>query len=303
MLCRKCSQSLGFCETWILILLRQSHIIREVQIDIRDIRTFSEYQACAQLQLEVWGFPELDVVPAGQLVAIHRYGGTCIGAFDGDRVVGFVFGFPGFTHGRIFHHSHMLAVKPEYRGQRLGEHLKWAQCDGLLAQSVLLVNWTFDPLQALNANLNINRLGVVSQKYILNLYGESQSPLHGGIPTDRLEADWHLDSERVNNIRASRLDDFPLWEDLPRANRSLVRDSGLLACAPGLELELEDAAVLVEVPKEYTDLMATDRGLALDWRYQTRQIFQAYFKRGYQVQGLHRSRHSAYYRLEKKIPR
>ncbi len=126
---------------------------------IRDVERFSEYEECVRLQLEVWGFDELHVVPVMQLVAEHEYGGVCIGAFDEDEMVGFVYGFTGWDGTRGFHHSHMLAVLPDYRGRGLGEKLKWAQRERVLDKGLSLVNWTFDPLQAPNANLNINRLG------------------------------------------------------------------------------------------------------------------------------------------------
>jgi len=248
------------------------------------------------MQVEVWGFPEFEVVPAGHLIAMHHYGGTCIGAFEGDRMVGFVCGFPGWDHGHAFHHSHMLAVVPEFRGQRLGEALKWAQRERVLAQDLSLINWTFDPLQAPNANLNINVLGAVAGRYKVNLYGESDSPLHGGIPTDRFEAEWHLSDERVTNILAGRSNSDPSWEALRLANRTRRNDDGLLECE-GIELGIDDDAVLIEVPRTITDLMERDRDLALRWRLDTRRLFQDYFARGYCVHELHRGETTAFYRL------
>ena len=272
-------------------------MIRRVSVEIRDVERYSEYEACAYLQIDVWGFPEIDVVPAGHLVAMHHFGGTCLGAFDGERMVGFVCGFGGWSHGRPFHHSHMLAVLPEFRGRRVGENLKWAQRERVLEQGVGLINWTFDPMQAPNANLNINRLGCVVRKYKVNLYGVSDSPLHGGIPTDRFEAEWHLESQRVMDARAGQLHEWPAWEDLPRANRTRRSSRELLVCEEAVELELDFDAFLIEVPKTITDLMAKDRDLALDWRYKTRALFQTYFEKGYRVEGLHRGETSAFYRL------
>lgn len=277
-----------------------------MSVEIRDVALFSEYEACAELQLEVWGFDPIEVVPAGHLVAMHHYAGTCIGAFDSDgdseggRMVGFVCGFGGWESGRAFHHSHMLAVLPEYRGRQIGENLKWAQRDRVLARGIDLINWTFDPLQAPNANLNVNRLGCVAYRYKVNLYGVSKSPLHGGIPTDRFEAEWNLKSERVLNARAGRPEIWPSWESLPRANTTRVTDEGLLACDPALDLDIDVDAFLVEVPKRITDIMAKDAALALDWRHQTRQLFQAYFDNGYRVEGLHRGESAAFYRLHRR---
>jgi len=268
-----------------------------MSVEIRDVERQSEYEACARLQIDVWGFPEIEVVPAGYLIAMHHYSGTCIGAFDAERMVGFVCGFGGWDGERAFHHSHMLAVLPEYRGQQIGENLKWAQRERVLAQGLDLINWTFDPLQAPNANLNINRLGCVANRYIVNFYGVSDSPLHGGIPTDRFEAEWHLNSERVSNASAGRFNEWPGWEALPRANRTHLTPDGLLACEERLDLKLDVDALLIEVPKTITDLMAKNRDLALEWRHRARTLFQGYFAKGYRVEGLHRGETSALYRL------
>ena len=266
---------------------------------IRDLENFAEYEACAALQVEVWRFPEIDVVPAGHLVALAHYGGICMGAFDDSRLVGFVCGFVGRSEARVFHHSHMLAVVPEFRGARLGERLKWAQRDRVLEQGMDLINWTYDPLQALNANLNIERLGCVVRTYIVNLYGESVSPLHGGIPTDRFEAEWQLKSQRVLDARESaERRDRPVPKDLPRVNLTRETEAGLLECVerrPDVD-ELSESLYL-EIPANITDLMAKDRELALDWRIKTRQLFQAYFEKGYCVDGLHRRDGRVFYRL------
>ena len=274
---------------------------RVVDIRIRELEGYAEYEACAQMQIDVWGFDEIEVVPAGHLVAMDHYGGVCLGAFLGDQMVGFVFGFAGWEEGRPFHHSHMLAVLPEYRGQRLGEKLKWAQRERVLEQGLDLINWTFDPLQAPNANLNINRLGCVVRKYLVNLYGVSNSPLHGGIPTDRFEAEWRLTSERVVKASEGEPETWPSWESLPRANRTERTEAGFLRVVD-LDLTLEDEAVLVEIPRTITDIMAADRELALDWRLRTRELFLAYFDKGYRIEGLHRTEASALYRLVARAP-
>jgi predicted GNAT superfamily acetyltransferase len=269
-----------------------------VEIEIRDFDKPSDYEACARLQTDVWGFSDADAVPPLHLIALHHYGGTLIGAFEGSRMVGFVCGFSGFRGGRVFHHSHMLAVVPEFRGAGLGETLKWAQRDRVLAMGIELVNWTFDPLQAVNANLNIQRLGAIARKYRVNVYGESQSPLHGGIPTDRLEAEWHIRSSRVVEARTEGLPDWPEWFDLPRANRTEKSSTGLLRSTDTPDLDLSAEALLVEIPKNITDVMAKDSELALDWRLKMRRLFQHYFEKGYVVRGFHRSDLGAFYRLE-----
>lgn len=268
-----------------------------MDVVIRDFETPADYEACAELQMEVWGFSAADAVPALHLIAMHHFGGICIGGFEGDRMVGFVCGFSGYLNGQAFHHSHMLGVLPEFRGSRLGEKLKWAQRDQALASGIELVNWTFDPLQAPNANLNINRLGAIVRKYRVNLYGESRSPLHGNMPTDRFEAEWFLRTERVERAKEGAPDEWPDWESLPRANRVSPRGD-FIACDDDLSLQLSEDVVLIELPRTINDVMAADKVLALDWRMKLRTLCQAYLSRSYTLRAVHRKDRSAFYRLE-----
>src|SRR5215217_280770 len=123
-------------------------------VTIREIDDVGQLHAVEDLQKEVWGIPDLDVVPLTQLVAAKEAGGVLIGAFDGATLVGFVYGFPSYERGKLAHHSHMLAVKPEYRNFDLGRRLKFAQREHVMTQGVELISWTFDPLQSLNAHFN-----------------------------------------------------------------------------------------------------------------------------------------------------
>lgn len=269
-------------------------------VEIRDFEKFSDYEDCARLQTEVWGFSPADAVPPLHLIAMHHFGGVLVGAFDSGRMVGFVCGFSGWERDHPYHHSHMLAVVPDYRGSGLGERLKWAQRERVLANGIELVNWTFDPLQAVNANLNINRLGAIVRKYRVNLYGESSSPLHGTLPTDRFEAEWQLNSERVVRTRESRLPSFEGWEELRRANPAERLGSGFVRSPEEPELDLDEEAFLIQIPESINAIMAKDMDLALDWRLKTRRLFQTYFEKAYTVTGFHRSSVGAFYRLERE---
>jgi predicted GNAT superfamily acetyltransferase len=270
-----------------------------VPVEIRDFEKPSDYEACARLQVDIWGFTSADAVPPLHLIAMHHYGGILIGAFERDCMVGFVVGFSGWDRGRVFHHSHMLGVLPEHRGSGLGERLKWAQRERVLEQGIELINWTFDPLQAVNANLNVNRLAAVVGKYRVNIYGESKSPLHGSLPTDRFEAEWFVSSERVTKALRGELPDWPAWEKLPRANPTETTRSGFRVSAKP-DLEIDEDALLSEIPASINKIMAEDMELALDWRLKTRELFRAYFERGYSVKGFHRSELGSFYRLERE---
>jgi predicted GNAT superfamily acetyltransferase len=148
----------------------------------------------------VWGYSDGDLVPRRMFLLADRIGGQVLGAFDGEKMVGFAMALPGFRAGQPYLHSHMLAVLPEYRNLGLGRRLKLAQRDDAIARGFELMEWTFDPLEIKNAHLNIARLGAICRRYYPDFYGPSSSPLQGGLPTDRLYAEWWLRSPRVRRI-------------------------------------------------------------------------------------------------------
>lgn len=165
-------------------------------IVIRDIETLDEMHEVEELQREIWGVSDLDVLPALALRPQKEVGAILMGAFAEGRMIGFVFGFPGIVNGETIIHSDMLGVSSKYRSQNLGYLLKCAQRDAALALGVKRITWTFDPLQSRNAHLNFSKLGVISDRYLVNYYGETSSFLHRG-GTDRLWVTWLLDRERV----------------------------------------------------------------------------------------------------------
>ena len=167
-------------------------------LPIRPLSTHGEIRAVEQLQREVWDLPDVEVVPLHVLITAAKNGGLLLGAFDDERLVGFVFGFPGLTSdGKLKHCSHMAGVHPAYRDRGLGYSLKLAQRDHVLAQGIDLITWTFDPLETRNATLNFHKLGAVCNTYIPNLYGEMRDGLNAGLPSDRFQVDWWIASERV----------------------------------------------------------------------------------------------------------
>ena len=268
---------------------------------IRDLSGVDDLRECEQIQREVWGFMDLDVVPAGLMSVMECYGAIAAGAFVGDRMAGFVNGFPGFDEAGPLHHSHMLAVRPEFRGAGIGIALKWAQADRVLAQGLDRINWTFDPLQAANANLNLNHLGCVARVYRLNVYGKSQSPLHGGLPTDRLEPEWELRSERVAAARAGRRAAPRGVPDLPSLNRISPSPSGLPESSDPAPVG-ERREVLFRIPPRFTALLREDPVLALDWRLKSRTAFLEALRQGYRVAGFHRDGDDCAYRFEAPAP-
>ncbi|HZR29186.1 MAG TPA: GNAT family N-acetyltransferase [Terriglobales bacterium] len=167
---------------------------------IRKCVEFAELQACIAIQKDVWQFDDADLVPLRMFVVAQKIGGQVIGAFNGKELVGFVFSIPGTRAGKPYLHSHMMAVREPYRNSGLGQKLKLAQREDALARNFDLIEWTFDPLEIKNSFLNIAKLGAMTRRYSVNHYGMSSSPLQGGLPTDRLVAEWWLRSKRVTAL-------------------------------------------------------------------------------------------------------
>ena len=177
---------------------------------LRHCTEVSEFQACVDLQQEVWGFSDADLIPVRMFVVASKIGGQVIGAFEGESLVGFALSIPGARDGHTYLHSHMLAVRKQYRNIGLGRRLKLAQREDAIPRGFELMEWTFDPLEIKNAYLNIERLGAIVRRYTVNQYGISSSPLQGGLPTDRCVAEWWLSSPRV--LRLLEQDQRPAFE-------------------------------------------------------------------------------------------
>jgi predicted GNAT superfamily acetyltransferase len=169
-------------------------------IVIRNCRGLEELRACVALQKEVWNFTDAELVPLRMFVVAEKVGGQVMGAFDGEKMVGFALSVPGTRSGQVYLHSHMLAVHKDHRNGGLGRRLKLLQREDALARGIELIEWTFDPLEIKNAYLNIEKLGAIARRYNINQYGITSSPLQGGLPSDRLIAEWWLKSRRVETL-------------------------------------------------------------------------------------------------------
>jgi predicted GNAT superfamily acetyltransferase len=169
-------------------------------IQIRNCHQLEEMRTCVVLQKEVWNFTDIDLVPLRMFVVAGKIGGQVIGAFDGKEMIAFLLAIPGAREGRSYLHSHMLGVRKEYRNAGLGRRMKLFQREDALVRGFDLIEWTFDPLEIKNAYLNIERLGAIARRYNVNQYGITSSPLQGGLPSDRLIAEWWLQSNRVTTL-------------------------------------------------------------------------------------------------------
>ncbi len=170
-------------------------------IDIRQLAEIGDLNKAVELQREIWGFDEIDLLPLRLFVVASKIGGQVLGAFDHGKMVAFCLCIPGLKPGGKFYlHSHMLGVLPAYRNSGVGRTLKWKQREYALQAGVDLIEWTFDPLEIKNAFFNVERLGVIVRRYVYNQYGTTSSHLHGGLPTDRLVAEWWIRSPRVEAV-------------------------------------------------------------------------------------------------------
>ncbi len=184
---------------------RPAQVAELSPLDVRHCRGFEELELCVALQTATWGYDPVDVVPRRLFTVAQRVGGQVIGAFTSEGMLaGFNLAIPGLRHGLPFLHSHMLAVRPEFRNTGVGRRLKLAQREDALSRGIRLIEWTFDPLEIKNSFFNIEKLGAITRSYSPNFYGPSTARTQGGRPTDRLHAEWWLDSERVTEAAAGR---------------------------------------------------------------------------------------------------
>src|SRR5947208_332945 len=182
---------------------RREASLSAAAIEIRRCQGLDELRTCVALQKEIWNFTDAELVPLRMFVVAEKVGGQVMGAFDGNEMVGFALSVPGTRSGHLYLHSHMLAVRKDHRNGGLGRRLKLLQRDDALARGIELIEWTFDPLEIKNAYLNIEKLGAIARRYNINQYGITSSPLQGGLPSDRLIAEWWLESKRVQTLLAN----------------------------------------------------------------------------------------------------
>jgi chorismate synthase len=247
---------------------------------IRSARERGDYDACVVLQRDVWGLTDLEVTSAIQLVAtVHAGGLLLVAESPGEGVVGFCYAFAALRGGEPHLHSDMLAVGSSFRGRGIARRLKWAQRDEAVRRGLRLVTWTFDPMRAANARLNLRHLGAVAREVLPDFYGTTSSALHHSLATDRLLARWELDSPRV----VARSKGVAPPPGLPRAavalNHVTWRDGLPVSVPPRLDLEGE--ALLVEVPGDWDAVCRADMGLAREWQAVVRRSLEAAFARGY----------------------
>ncbi len=227
-----------------------------LDLRIRSLRGLAEFERTVELQRTIWGFADVDTVPSRLVLVSSLIGGVVLGAFEESRMIAFCLAMPGRKRdGRSYLHSHMTGVLPEYQNRKVGQRLKLAQRAAALQAGYDLIEWTFDPLEIRNSFLNIERLGAIVRRYEPNIYGLTTSRLHGAIPTDRLVAEWHLKSPRVEKLLEDGVQDA---YDIDRT---------------------------VAVPSEASRLRSSDPGRAVAMQTEVRERMQAALADGLTVYG------------------
>src|SRR5271155_5687605 len=202
------------------------------EIRIRAMQEAQEMSVCVELQQRIWGYAPIDTVPDQIFIVAKKTGGQVMTAYHGDTPVGFTLAFAAMREGLAYLHSHMVGVVEEYQNRGVGRLLKLAQREDALRRGIRLIEWTFDPLQLKNAHFNIERLGAIERRYIPNLYGRTSSPLHAGLPTDRLVAEWWVRSQRVEDVLAGSPREASADSErisIPAAIRQICREEPLAA--------------------------------------------------------------------------
>jgi predicted GNAT superfamily acetyltransferase len=243
------------------------------EIEIRECATLEELTACVELQRQVFALPEIEISPVRHFVVTKNAGGFILGAFGGDRLVGFVLSVPAFLRGEKAFYSHMTAVHGDYQGAGIGARLKWAQRLRALADDVKFIKWTFEPIKALNAFFNLEKLGAIVTEYEPNFYGTDYSTAPDekiGLASDRLFAEWHLESEKVEQIAKG--------ERFVETSEPLAR---------------------IVIPSNWKEIVTADPKRALDEQLRIRGDFQDAFSRGLVGRGFVRDSDEPHYLLFK----
>ena len=263
------------------------HGDQAAQVVLRPLSTAADYAQCLELQRETWGSDFTELVPPAMLMISQKVGGVAAGAFDtADRMLGFVYGVSGVRQGRLAHWSHMLAVRHDVEGMGIGRRLKAYQRQLLLDIGIEVAYWTYDPLVARNAHLNLNRLGAHAVEYVANMYGDdTQSRLDSGLGTDRFVIEWSLNESRVHQA----LEGTATLQSANVPGAPVVNTVGAREPEPMEAADLPLHPVLqIEIPADIQQVKNDSVELGRRWRNSTRRAFLCYLERGYRVEGFRR---------------
>lgn len=245
-------------------------------IEIKPLESLNDMKKVQDLEKKVW---DMQPIPVHQTFTAVKNGGILIGAYDGKELIGFSYGFAGFKNGEVYLCSHMMGILPDYQSRNLGERLKHEQKRMALTKGYTLITWTFDPLESVNAYLNLHKLRAITGCYHVNLYGDMDDALNRGLPTDRFQLEWWIAEPHVNSYGRG-----PLTEDDENSllETEINRDGLLFIQGQKSVADLEERdRWLVPIPDHFQTIKKKDLQLAIDWRMKTRPLFQQLLRKGF----------------------
>ncbi|MGF3103059.1 GNAT family N-acetyltransferase [Rossellomorea sp. DUT-2] len=245
----------------------------QTSLKIRTLHSVEDLEAVRRLESLVWSFE--DSVPVNQSVAVVKNGGFILGAYYQEKLIGFQYSFPGFDGKKVYLVSHSLGIHPDFRKFGIGEILKRAQRKTAGEMGYDVITWTYDPLETVNGNLNLHKLGAVVRTYIPNIYGEMSDQLNAGIATDRFLVEWWVRQSKSNNVLGNNLHSAV---DLKECEHGWLVEK--------VDLTLRHHHISVSVPGHFQEIKRADLSLALDWRKKTRDVFSHYLNHGWIVTDL-----------------
>ncbi|MED4583204.1 GNAT family N-acetyltransferase [Brevibacillus choshinensis] len=267
-----------------------------MSITFRKLTEPTELQQVEALEGDVWNTEE--VIPYHMTITIAKFGGLFMGAFDDDKMIGFLYSFPGYTHGEPHLCSHMLGFLPAYRKQGLGVKMKWLQREEALAMGHTKITWTYDPLETVNGILNIVKLGGIVRSYLPDCYGELDDEFNRGLPTDRFLVEWFLESHRVERLHDGRVQVPDEVKHAPEVLTYEMIDE--LPRPLDMRLDLQDPVLSLPVPAHFQEVKRRDMDTARAWRKMTSELFQSYMEKGYTVTYIVRDQDVVRYVLDKQ---
>jgi predicted GNAT superfamily acetyltransferase len=263
------------------------------KIDIRHLSTKEELEKVQQLEQAVWNE---QTIPIHQTLTAVKNGGIIVGAFHEQKLVGFSYGFAGYSKGKAYLCSHMLGIDEDYRGKGIGALLKEAQKKSAIEKGYHLLTWTYDPLESVNAFLNLTKLNAICSTYIENCYGDMEDGLNQGLPSDRFQVEWWINSSHLKREHAL------VHKHTKRIPYELTEDGQPKLVEIHSSQFLDEEGLLVPVPKQFQQLKKDNFDLAYDWRLKTRQLFQTLFSNGYAAVNVVKSENEpvVYYVIQKR---
>jgi predicted GNAT superfamily acetyltransferase len=241
---------------------------RSTMLEVKTITEIEDFKKIPEIQKSAWGFADLDIEPHHLMTRVQKYGGLVQGLYLNGELAGYTYALIGKWEGNYFIYSHMTAVRKEHQYRGFGFVLKKAQREAVLKMGYHMIRWNFDPLESMNAFFNIHRLGVICGEYERNVYGEGESGLHKGLPTDRLIAIWNLNSDRVLRLMENKA-------------------PSIIETIPGKHLEnFTQETAYIEIPRNIRSLKETNLSEAVQWRKKTRLHFETAFQSGYVVKDI-----------------